>query len=58
MVEQDPRAKYRTLPSTIDVADTVADVDATTTDAELAALRDPDAGADPYLRAVGWIGPR
>lgn len=58
MVEQDPRAKYRALPPTIDVADAVADVDTATTDAKLAAQRDADVGADPYLRAVGWISPR
>lgn len=58
MAEEDPRAKYRVLPSAVDPDDLVADVDATTTDSALAELRDPNVGAEPYLRAVGWSPPR
>lgn len=58
MPEDDPRAKYRVLPSTVEPHDIVANVDARTTDSDLAELRDPNAGAEPYLRTVGWITPR
>ena len=51
----DPRAKYRTLPTSIDPADTVEGLDT-----GLAAVEEPgrdyNNGAEPYLRSMGWRG--
>ncbi len=57
MPENDPRAKYRELPPSIDSDDMVIEVDTEVTDVEQGGGRDYNNGADPYLRITGWMPP-
>jgi len=58
MAKQDPRAKYRKLPPTIDIDDVIPEVDTTQAEVEQNVLREYNNGAEPYLRAMGWLRPR
>ncbi len=57
MADEDPRAKYRVLPTGIDSEDMVIEVDTGVTDVEHGGKRDYNTGADPYLRITGWLPP-
>jgi len=54
MVERDPRAKYRVLPTNIDSDDMVIEVNTELTEVERRGKPDPNDGADPPLRVTGW----
>jgi hypothetical protein len=56
MADQDPRAKYRELPPTVDSDDMVIEVDTTLAEVEQPGT-DFNEGADPYLRIAGWKPP-
>ncbi|WP_176562031.1 hypothetical protein [Mycolicibacterium palauense] len=57
MTERDPRATYRHLPPTADLADTTAEVEAPTDGDDDERLPDTNQGAAPYLRTTWgpWI---
>jgi hypothetical protein len=57
MAEKDPRAEYRELPPSIDIDDTVMEVDTTLAEIEHG-KPDHNSGADSYLRITGWLPPR
>jgi len=54
MADDDPRAKYRELPPTIDSDDLVVEIDTTLAAVEQPGKGDYNDGADPYLRITGW----
>ncbi|SIC51456.1 Uncharacterised protein [Mycobacteroides abscessus subsp. abscessus] len=49
--------KYAELPAPIDLSKTFALVDVSAAEVEQAGNPDWNAGADPYLRIVGWKRP-
>lgn len=49
--------KYAQLPPSIDLSKTVASVDVSAAEVEQPGNPDWNAGADPYLRIVGWKRP-
>ena len=53
MDDADPRSKYRSLPTPVNVADTIGEVDTDLAEVETAAA-DYNEGANPYLRITGW----
>jgi hypothetical protein len=53
--EEDPRAKYRELPPSVDSADVVVEVDTDVTAVEHAGHPEHNSGADPYRRIAGWL---
>ena len=50
MSEDDPRAKYRVLPPTIDIEDMVVEVDTERTEVEHADRQDPTYWYTPLMR--------
>jgi hypothetical protein len=57
MADDDPRAKYRELPPSVDNDDMVIEIDTTLAAVEQPGKGDYDNGADPYLRMTGWMSP-
>lgn len=49
--------KYAVLPPPVDLSKTVASVDVSLAEVEQANSPEWNAGADPYLRVVGWKRP-
>jgi len=54
MADEDPRAKYRQLPPSVNTDDMVIEVDTTLAEVEQPGKGDYNNGADPYLRITGW----